>query len=298
MIGGSGNDKLYGGAGNDLIFGGSEDDYLEGEAGDDNLYGGDGSDTIWGDKNKDTYDANMYLELFPGGTTYQDRRHQDGADVAGNDYLFGEGGIDFLYGGKGDDHLDGGDSDDTLRGGEGNDVYMFTHGDGLDYIEDTDGIHTLVFSGIPKEDLKVIFQGDQVHIGSADGQEGFTLSKSQWSNIHIALGSADNIIERAQLETLYLNHQGYVILSVSGTDNYTEAERDESFTVEQTGTEKPVVTLSEIVTKAFINRTGDGTGNLYITLPSLIGLTLNATEGVNGTSVDLHPLSFWNCVYY
>ncbi|WP_459992381.1 calcium-binding protein, partial [Methylosoma difficile] len=67
-----------------------------------------------------------------------------------DDQIYGYGGGDTLQGGNGSDHIEGGDGndtlkgdtgDDTLQGGNGADTYLFTKGDGMDTIlnSDTDG---------------------------------------------------------------------------------------------------------------------------------------------------------------
>ena len=68
---------------------------------------------------------------------------ENGADIlsgdAGNDLIFGLAGNDTLTGGKGNDYLEG---------GPGTDTYLYTSGDGLDTILDTDGLGKITFDGV------------------------------------------------------------------------------------------------------------------------------------------------------
>ena len=72
------------------------------------------------------------------------------------DHLYGGGGADTLTGGAGRDRLEGGADDDRLEGGKdndillgglGNDSYVFTSGDGWDWIDDRDGQGALRYDG-------------------------------------------------------------------------------------------------------------------------------------------------------
>ena len=74
----------------------------------------------------------------------------------GDSHLYGAGGADTLNGGAGRDRLEGGIDDDVLEGGKdndillggaGNDSYLFTSGDGWDWIDDRDGQGALRYDG-------------------------------------------------------------------------------------------------------------------------------------------------------
>ena len=60
-----------------------------------------------------------------------------------------------------------------------------------------DGTHTLLFNDIALDDMQILFQGEQVFVGRGNGAEGFYIDRSQWSNIKIALGTPDAVIERS-----------------------------------------------------------------------------------------------------
>lgn len=71
-----------------------------------------------------------------------------------HDNLFGLGGNDTLYGNDGDDVLEGGLGDDSLQGGWGDDVYLYTSGDGNDYIlEYHGGTDTIRFTDLVASQL-------------------------------------------------------------------------------------------------------------------------------------------------
>ena len=74
-----------------------------------------------------------------------DRRGNEIKAGAGDDRVFGNGGKDTLYGEAGDDEMYGGADDDTLNGGPGDDIldggpgadtFVFTPGNGNDYVMD------------------------------------------------------------------------------------------------------------------------------------------------------------------
>ena len=66
---------------------------------------------------------------------------------AGNDTLWGNGGNDILRGGDGNDLLIGGTGSNVLYGGSGNDVFVFTPGEGTNYINDMQVASNDVYGG-------------------------------------------------------------------------------------------------------------------------------------------------------
>ena len=100
----------------------------------DTLRGGDGDDTII---------ANAGDDLINGD--------------AGDDSIRGEAGDDSIDGGDGNDTIDGGSGDDTIAGqggndvvstGSGNDTVIWNGaGNGVDIIQDSDGVQTLTVQG-------------------------------------------------------------------------------------------------------------------------------------------------------
>jgi Ca2+-binding RTX toxin-like protein len=119
------NDTLNGNAGNDSLFGNGGNDYLLGGYGSDTLDGSDGNDTLLGAVGNDS---------LAGGDD--------------NDFLYGGRGNDTLNGGEGDDFLVGGFGSDLLAGAGGSDRYLFSPGQGIDFIEGfQDGIDLIVLAG-------------------------------------------------------------------------------------------------------------------------------------------------------
>ncbi|MEQ8970434.1 MAG: S8 family serine peptidase [Coleofasciculus sp. C1-SOL-03] len=118
----AGNNTVAGGLANDLIYGKEGDDILRGDlnqrssggaiGGDDIIYGGTGNDRIGG--------------------------------KGGNDKLYGEEGDDQIWGDDGDDLLWGGLGNDQLTGGKGNDTFVLGLGEGVDTIQDFQGVEDVI----------------------------------------------------------------------------------------------------------------------------------------------------------
>jgi Ca2+-binding RTX toxin-like protein len=72
---------------------------------------------------------------------------------AGNDSIDGGANNDVIYGGTGDDTITGGKGNDYLIGGIGNDTYVYTIGDGNDWIYDEDNKGKIVVKkeGVDKD---------------------------------------------------------------------------------------------------------------------------------------------------
>ena len=238
----------------DVIHGGSGNDTFWGELGDDELHGGEGDDTLIGDRYNDT--AYFSAEL----PAYRDT--SPGLDVAlhGNDRLYGGIGSDLLLGLGGNDFLAGGTATDNLLGGAGDDTYFFAAGDGLDHIEDSEGSHTLLFSGIALAELQVLFQGEQVFVGTGQGSDGFYFSRSEWAGTRIALDSPDAVIERSRLDTRYLDRAGNLLLTVKASTEITEADRNALFTVDTSNPDKPRIVVASGVNEVEIEAIEVGGG--------------------------------------
>ena len=247
-----GNDSV--GQYDDVIHAGSGNDTVWGELGDDELHGGDGDDTLIGDRYNDT--AYFSAEL----PAYRDT--SPGLDVAlhGNDRLYGGIGSDLLLGLGGNDFLAGGTAIDNLLGGAGDDTYFFAAGDGLDHIEDSEGSHTLLFSGIALAELQVLFQGEQVFVGTGQGSDGFYFSRSEWADTRIALDSPDAVIERSRLDTRYLDRAGNLLLTVKASTEITEADRNALFTVDTSNPDKPRIVVAAGVNEVEIEAIEVGGG--------------------------------------
>ncbi|WP_319585586.1 putative Ig domain-containing protein [uncultured Desulfobulbus sp.] len=165
LFGGSGTDCLIGGLGNDFLSGDDDNDILwgdndatSGSGGDDTLYGGAGDDLLYGAGGSDFLEGGSGIdELYGGenndvlfGNDGSDRLWGDNPDNTGNgdDEMHGGAGEDILAGGSGDDTLCGNTGNDQLYGGSGNDTYVFSVGDGIDYIDDQTGQNLISFASI------------------------------------------------------------------------------------------------------------------------------------------------------
>jgi len=111
----------------------------------------EGDDIVWANVGDDLIGGSIGDDILNGGP--------------GNDTLNGDEDNDTLIGWTGDDTLNGGTGNDTLEGGADNDVYMFAPGDGTDFITETSGMDTLVFTdGIILTDLTFTQVGDDLQI--------------------------------------------------------------------------------------------------------------------------------------
>lgn len=108
---------LYGTRWGDIMDGLAGNDILYGRGGDDQLLGGTGEDTLYGQTGQDT---------LTGG--------------ADRDKLLGGDGDDRLEGGTGVDHLWGGD----YNGGSGRDTFVFSVGDGMDFVHDFSALDDVI----------------------------------------------------------------------------------------------------------------------------------------------------------
>ena len=78
---------------------------------------------------------NIWVNKRAGGTL--------NGDSTNPNLLIGDAKADVLTGGGGNDVLVGGTGNDTLKGGAGTDTYVFSPGDGVDTIDDSDGLGAL-----------------------------------------------------------------------------------------------------------------------------------------------------------
>ena len=87
-----------------------------------------------------------------------------------NDQIDGRGGLDHIYGWGGNDLLKGGLDDDYISGGDGDDTYVYTLGDGNDYLVETSGFDVIAFGdGISLNDLTFTRSGQRLLIDLSDG---------------------------------------------------------------------------------------------------------------------------------
>ena len=264
------DDVIHGGAGNDTVWGELGNDVIHGEAGDDYLVGDRYDDEAW-----------FSAEL----AAYGDSSAVLAEALHGDDQLYGGAGSDLLLGLGGDDWLAGGADTDTLRGGAGNDSYLHEPGDGLDYIEDVEGMHTLVFSGVDPADLQVIFRGDRLRVVTGDGSQGFYLARDQWANVRIALDTPDALIERSRLDMLYQDNAGNLLFTLKASSSAGEADRGALVTIDDSDPGRPRIAVGAAVESVAIQALSSTDGGAEVRLDgdSYLLLSRWAVNGlVNG----------------
>lgn len=222
----------------DVISGGDGSDTVWGEQGDDIVFGGDGDDQLHGDRTAHSF----YISPWDSTTTdLEDQYH-------GNDYLFGGAGTDFLWGDAGDDFLSGGTETDVLDGGAGDDTFHYALGDGVNFVTDTSGAHTFLFSDISASDLRITHVPGQlgqrwVVVGTSS-QAGIQITESEWDNVQIALGTPDALVERSSIETRYFSLNSGEVAWLDGVYGITDAQRDALFQVNDEASPVPQLNLS------------------------------------------------------
>ncbi|MFW2055939.1 M43 family zinc metalloprotease [Acinetobacter haemolyticus] len=85
-----------------------------------------------------------------------------------DDVIYAGDGDDTLNGNQGDDTLIGGRGNDILNGGQGNDKYIFSKGDGVDYINDFSGSNEIIFQDVKSSDVYYTFDGGTLNIHYTD----------------------------------------------------------------------------------------------------------------------------------
>lgn len=167
---GSGDAQIYGDDGSqsgdkDTISGGSGNNLLIGGPGDDVITGGSGgpskNDQLYGDGFTTIANASDGSDFIHAGTSPATIYGGSGFDT-----LIGSASADQIHGGYGNDQITGNGGNDNLSGDADDDTYLWSLGDGSDFISDATG-------GIP-----VTAAGsDELTItgGSAAEQYGFRL---------------------------------------------------------------------------------------------------------------------------
>ncbi|KKR02934.1 MAG: hypothetical protein UT30_C0044G0005 [Candidatus Uhrbacteria bacterium GW2011_GWF2_39_13] len=215
-----GNDAIYGGLGNDSILGGIGNDYLSGDAGSDTLQGEDGNDTVYGGNDWDS---------IQGGN--------------GNDYLLGEDGDDVIRGDVGNDTIIGSIGNDWVYGLEGDDTFIFTTGDGSDFLSDISGTSdSIIFQNLSQNDVIFKATADGNFIAKINGtSDEITIYNQVTSNYRIenyvfsdanltyndiitrlvthGTEGADSITTSAWSETIYGYGSSDTILGNDGNDS-------------------------------------------------------------------------------
>ncbi|KZY93204.1 hypothetical protein A3743_06235, partial [Oleiphilus sp. HI0072] len=196
---------------------------------------GVGSKHYYGFSGADTIDAGDGQDYVYGGDD--------------NDAINGNSGDDYLYGDVGDDVIAGGEGDDVIFGGAGNDTYLYSLGDGADYIstyDETEGRQdVLVFDeSIAAQTSYVTRSGDDLKLvlGNDDSIVVESFFKEDDPNyaltaINFSDGTSwdsDEVRSRIQAATPYddvvqASAEGEVISGLAGNDTITGQEGNDQF---------------------------------------------------------------------
>ncbi|MFS2036840.1 calcium-binding protein [Polaromonas sp. CT11-55] len=149
---------------------------------------------------------------FAGGSTLnlQDLLNQ-GFDLSGTadaETINGTSVTDRILGGAGDDVLRGGRGDDTLDGGAGSDVYLFSRGDGVDTINESDAtpgnVDTIRFDdSVSVADVRVSREGLNLYLGTDGSTDRIQISNwfADGANTVEQVEFADGTVWNAQTLT-------------------------------------------------------------------------------------------------
>lgn len=177
-VGRRGSDHIYGGAGEDTIRGAGGQDYLEGNDGNDELYGEADNDILLGQQGNDKLDGGTGADRMSGGagddiyivdnsgdqvveidnggldevlasTSFSLGTHVENLILTGRGSTSGTGNNldNRITGNSGNNQLTGMGGNDLLEGGIGFDTYVYSSGEGMDRIEDSDAQGQIVLDG-------------------------------------------------------------------------------------------------------------------------------------------------------
>jgi trimeric autotransporter adhesin len=208
LSGSSGADTLRGFAGNDVLSGLGGNDVLIGGFGADQMRGGQGDDTYAVDNPGDLVieNPNEGNDLVESSISLTIPAHVeklrlmgsgaiDGFGDARDNWLEGNAGPNILEGFSGEDVLLGNGGDDVLRGGPGDDHlsdlsgfnrFIFTRGDGNDYLSGTGRIE--FESGVLPTDVDIVDRSTSYEIAYGAG-DLITLPYSSLMPIRFANGT-------------------------------------------------------------------------------------------------------------
>ena len=177
-IGRRGSDHIYGGAGEDTIRGAGGEDYLEGGEDNDRLFGEADNDILLGQRGADFLDGGRGADRMSGGlgddiyivdnlgdkvfevesggldqirssVDFSLSPHVENLTLTGMENTSGTGNNldNRITGNNANNRLTGMGGNDLLEGGIGVDTYVYSSGDGMDRIEDSDAQGRIIFDG-------------------------------------------------------------------------------------------------------------------------------------------------------
>lgn len=106
-------------------------------------------------------------------------------------YLDGQSGNDNLIGGAGNDILIGGIGDDNLLGGAGDDIYLFSSGDGSDTVTDNEGINTVKFVDVNKDDAILTYDENSGNMIIVYGDSTLNIIGFDWENFSLVFADGE-----------------------------------------------------------------------------------------------------------
>ncbi|UVD59956.1 RTX toxin (plasmid) [Rhizobium sp. Pop5] len=216
--------------------------------------------TVWQQFSSQSDFAGLERIEFADGSSW-DRSVIMAAESGGE--ITGTSGNDILNGTSGDDVFNGGLGDDRLYGAGGTDVYIYSSGDGSDYIDDEatepNSVDTLRFTDINASDISVARNGVNLDITVLATGDVITIDE-QWYNVNgywgfekieFADGSSWN---RSDIMAIGATPQG-PITGTAGNDTLTGTDGADTFIGGQ-GNDRMLGGLGADV---YVYTSGDGT---------------------------------------
>ena len=235
LIGNDLGNGIFGGSGDDVLRGGLGNDYLSGRAGSDVLVGGVGDDTYFidlGDEADSIVEADGegqdYVHTNLAAYILPDRLERLSGGWSGTAQALTGNALDnSIYGGSGDDLLKGGLGDDVLEGGYGSDTYLFSRGDGDDYItadsQWNPGSDTLQFGpDILPGQVTVTLSGSEIVITVDQGGGSVTLrlDYSSFTEVSQVIFGDGTIWSRGELMARSIGNDSGEWLIGNASDNF------------------------------------------------------------------------------
>jgi len=296
---------IQGQGGNDTIVALGGDDTLEGNDGDDSLLGGGGIDTYFGGAGFDivSYETSTsaVIASLETGTTqlweYYNGTYGYTEIMTGIEGLTGSAFDDRLTGNTSVNRIEGGRGNDTIYGGRGADTYVYSAGDGSDYIvdyaqsgdQDTD---RLEFTDLLASEVSFAADaGENLIIRVADGksitiENHFTQSgRNAFEEIAFADGTVLTFQEILAKSAEDQKARGHVF-GTRLADTYTHELGDGSYIIEDSGNTGGVDRLNFIGLNANDVQFARGTGNaLVIFVAGTETITILGYFNSNGSGV-------------